>query len=178
MDKMTKGRSERSEKIELLKKLFEATQGGVLTDFRGLDVAEITDLRRRFREVGVDYQVVKNTLTRIAVTNTSYESLSEFLKGPTGVASSDNDAFASAKVAIDYAKENGKFQVKCGFIEGSVLSLEEVKELSTLGSKEQLLSQFLSVLNGPTQKFLGVLNGVPQKFLGTLQARADKMENE
>jgi len=173
---MSKGRAERGAKIDVLREQFEATQGGVLTDYRGLDVATITELRSKFREQNITFQVVKNTLTRLAVKGTSYEGLDAYLAGPTAIAFSKDDAMAAAKVAVDFARDHKQFEVKGGFMQGGVLSAAEVTELSSIGSRDQLLAQVLSVFNAPAQKFLGVINGIPQKFLGVLQAQADKME--
>jgi large subunit ribosomal protein L10 len=173
---MSKGRAERGAKIDVLREQFAATQGGVLTDYRGLDVATITELRSKFREQDVTFQVVKNTLTRLAVKGTSYEALDAYLAGPTAIAFSKDDAMAAAKVAVDFAKDHKEFEVKGGFMQGGVLSAAEVTELSSIGSRDQLLAQVLSVFNAPAQKFLGVINGIPQKFLGVLQAQADKLE--
>ncbi len=176
MEKTTKGRAERSAKVEQLKAIFEANQGGVLTDFCGLDVAGISELRSRFREQSVIYHVVKNTLTRLAIKGTSYEGLTEFLSGPTAIAFCETDAIVAARIAVDFAKEYGVFEIKGGFMDGGVLSAAEVGELSTFGDKEQLLARVLSVINGPSRRFLEVLNGAPQKFLGVLKARVEQME--
>lgn len=176
MEKISKSKAERGAKIEVLREQFADTQGGVLTDYRGLDVVTISELRSKFREQGVTFQVVKNTLTRLAVKGTSYESLEEFLAGPTAIAFSKEDAIAAAKVAVEFAKDHEAFEVKGGFMEDNVLSAAEVAELSKIGNREQLLAQVLSVFNAPAQKFLGVVNGIPQKFLGVLQAQADKLE--
>jgi large subunit ribosomal protein L10 len=174
--KKQEGKEERTQIVESLRKQFEEVQGGVLADFRGLNVEQISDLRRRFREVGAKFKVVKNTLTRIAVKDTSYENLQDILVGPTGVAFGHEDPLATAKVAVEFAKDNEALEVKGGFLEGSVLTFDQLVELSKIPGKEALLAQVLSVFNSPGQKFLGVLNGVPQKFLGVLKAQADKIE--
>ncbi len=176
MEKMSRGRAERAEVIEALRKRFEASQGGVVADYRGLDVEAISELRAKFRENDTSFKVVKNTLTRLAVKGTGYESLDECLAGPTAVAFSDKDAIATARVAVEFAKEHEAFQVKGGFMEGGVLSAAEVDELSKLGGRDELLAQLLSVFNAPAQRLLGVLQGVPQKMLGVLQARADELD--
>ena len=176
MEKMSKGRAERSKAIEELRQMFEASAGGVLTDFRGLNVAQITALRRKFREQNVSYRVVKNTLTTIAVAGTSYEGLKEHLSGPTGIAFGTDDSVAAARVAVEFAKENDKLKIKGGFIEGEVLDGDGMVEMSKLGGRKDLMAMLLSAMNGPSQKFLGVINGVPQKFLGVLNAQADKLD--
>ncbi len=175
MEKVTKGRAERSAKIDELRGMFEAHKGGVLADYRGLDMKAISELREKLREHNVTFHVVKNTRTRLAVKGSSYETLDQYLKGPTGIAFSEQDAILAAKVTMEFAKENSAFEVKEGFMEGGVLAPAEVAELSKLGGKDQLLAQMLSVFNAPAQRMLGVLNGVPQKFLGVLQAQEEKI---
>lgn len=174
--KISAGRQKRSEEIQALKSLFEAVQGGVLTDYRGLNVEQISDLRRKFRERGVSYKVVKNTLTRIAVEGTSYQDLVNLLTGPTGIAFTEGDPIAPAQVAVEFSKDHEALEVKGGFMEGQVLSEAEVREVSKLSGVKELKAQFLATLNGPAQKLLGVLNAAPQKFLGVLKAQAGKME--
>jgi large subunit ribosomal protein L10 len=104
--KKSAGRQRRSEEIAALKSLFESVQGGVLADYRGLNVEQISDLRRRFRARGVDYKVVKNTLTRIAVGETVYKDLEKLLSGPTGIAFTLGDPIAPAQVAVEFSKEH------------------------------------------------------------------------
>jgi large subunit ribosomal protein L10 len=174
--KTSENRKKRSEEIAALKSLFEGVQGGVLTDYRGLNVEQISDLRRRFRARGVGYKVVKNTLTRIAVEGTAYQELAKLLAGPTGVAFTSGDPIAPAQITVEFAKDHESLQVKGGFMEGQVLSEAEVREVSKLSGVKELKAQFLATLNGPAQKILGVLNAAPQKFLGVLMARADQME--
>lgn len=169
-------RQKRSEEIAALKSMFESVQGGVLTDYRGLNVEQISDLRRRFRERGVGYKVVKNTLTRIAVGETAYKDLDKLLAGPIGIAFTEGDPIAPAQVAVEFSKDHEALEVKGGFMEGQVLSEAQVREISKLSGVKELKAQFLATLNGPAQKILGVLNAAPQKFLGVLLARADQME--
>ena len=173
---ISQSRQQRTDEIARLKAVFEKMEGGVLADYRGLKVKEITDLRRRFREKGVVFQVVKNTLTRLAVKGTDYQELDSILTGPTGIAFGETDPIAAARVAVDFAKDHDALEVKGGFMEGQVLSVQEVLEVSKISGKDELKAQFLSVLNGPSQRLLGVLNGVSQKFLGVLKAQEEKLE--
>jgi large subunit ribosomal protein L10 len=147
-----------------------------VTDYRGLNVEQISDLRRRFREHGIGYKVVKNTLTRIAVEGTHYKELTGLLTGPTGIAFTEGDPIAPAQVAVEFSKDHEALEVKGGFMEGQVMSEAQVREVSKLAGVKELKAQFLATLNGPAQKFLGVLNAAPQKFLGVLKAQAEKME--
>ncbi len=170
------GRQVRSDQITELKGLFANVQGGVVTDFRGLNMKQMTELRRRFRQKGVSYKVVKNTLTRIAVENTSYQGLEKYLAGPTGIAYTDGDPIVPFKIALDFAKENQALNIKGGFIEGSVLTEQQVTAVSKLGGKNEVRAQFLSVFNAPAQKLLSVFNAASQKFVGVLKAQEEKLE--
>lgn len=170
------GKQQRSEEIARLQGVFESVEGGVLADFRGLKVKDMSELRNRLREQGASFKVVKNTLARLAVEQTNLRELGKNFAGPTGVAFAHGDAIAVARAAVEFAKDNDALEIKAGFLDGRVLNKEQILELSKLSSKQDLLAQFLSVLNAPAQKFLGVLNGVPQKFLGVLEARAQQME--
>jgi len=173
---VSESRQRRSEEIARLKDAFEAVEGGILADFRGLKVKEMSEFRNRLREQGASFKLVKNTLARLAVEQTTLRQLGESFTGPTGVAFAHGDAIAVARAAVEFAKDNDALQIKAGFLDGQVLDREQVLEMSKLSGKQDLMAQFLSVLNAPAQRFLGVLNGVPQKFLGVLQARAEQME--
>lgn len=173
--KQNEGREARTAEVAVLKETFLKVSGGVVADYRGLTVEQMTKLRRKFHEQGVRFQVVKNTLTRIAVDGTDYKTLDAILAGPTGVAFGSTDALAPARVAVEFSKETDKFQIKGGFLDGKVLSKAEVVELSKLPGKNELRAQLLSAINGPAQSLLGVLNGVPQKLLGVLDAQAQKL---
>jgi large subunit ribosomal protein L10 len=114
-------------------------------------------------------------LTRIALQDTEYRDLVDLISGPIAVAYTDGDPIAPARVAVDFAKDHESLEVRGGFMEGTVLSESEIKEISRIPGIKELKAQFLSVLNGPSQRFLGVLNGLPQKFLGVLKAREEQM---
>ena len=137
-----------SEKQAIVADLTEKIQGaagGVLVDYKGITVAEDTALRAEMRKNGVDYAVVKNTLTRFAVKNAGLEELSSVLEGTTSLAVSATDPVAPARVVSEFSKKmNGeKFIVKAGFVDGKVISVDEVKALADLPSKEVLLSMLL-----------------------------------
>jgi large subunit ribosomal protein L10 len=173
---ISKGRAERGGKIEQIKGFFSKVEGGVLTDFRGLKVSQITDLRRRFRAQKVAYRVLKNTLVKIAVRGTPLEDLAKMLEGPTGIAFGSDDPIAPARVAMAFAKDNDALKIKGGFLDGLILSVPEVAMVSKLGGKNQMRAQLLSAFNAPAQQFLAVLNAVPQQLLGVLDARARQIE--
>lgn len=140
---------DKAQVVEQLKEKFEGSQAAVLVDYRGLNVAEITELRKQLRDNDIDYKVYKNTLARRAVEGTDLEELTETLVGPTALAFSKDDVVAPAKVLHAFAKNHEKLEIKGGVIEGKVASLEDIKELSTLPDHDGLVSMLLSVLQAP-----------------------------
>ena len=128
---------------------FNESQSSVLVDYRGLDVAEITALRKELRDNNVDYKVYKNTLARRAVADTDLSDLEETLVGPTAIAFGKDDVIAPAKILHEFSKKHEALEIKGGVIEGRVATLDEIKELSTLTDYEGLVSMLLSVLQAP-----------------------------
>ncbi len=168
-----------SEKQAIVADLTEKIQGaagGVLVDYKGITVAEDTALRAEMRKNGVDYAVVKNTLTRFAVKNAGLEELSSVLEGTTSLAVSATDPVAPARVVSEFSKKmNGeKFIVKAGFVDGKVISVDEVKALADLPSKEVLLSMLLSAMQGPVRGLAVSLDATISGLARALQAVADQ----
>ncbi len=148
---------------ELTEKLKSAT-AGVLVDYKGITVADDTALRKEFREAGVDYAVVKNTMLRFAAKNVGLDGLVPSLEGTTAIALSENDAVAPAKVAAKYAdKIKDGFSIKAGFMDGDVLSADKVVEVGKLPSKDQLIGQLLSVLTGNIRGMAVALNAIAEQ---------------
>ena len=137
---------------EITEKL-KASKATILVDYRGLDVAAVTELRKQLREAGVDFKVYKNTLVRRATAEVDMTELDDQLVGPTAIAFSNEDVVAPAKVLNNFAKENEALEIKTGVIEGNVVSLDEIKALAELPSREGLLSMLLSVLQAPMRNF-------------------------
>jgi len=125
----------------------------IITDYRGLTVAEVTELRRQLREAGVEYQVLKNTMTRRAAQQASVSGLEELLKGPNAIAFGFDDVVVPAKVLFNFARTHKALELKGGIVEGKVISAQEVANLATLPSREGLLSMLLSVLQAPMRNF-------------------------
>ncbi|MBF4500953.1 50S ribosomal protein L10 [Savagea sp. SN6] len=125
----------------------------IVVDYRGLSVAQATELRKQLREAGVDMTVYKNTMSRRAAESLGYEALNEFLTGPNAIAFSTEDVIAPAKVLNNFAKENEQLEIKAGIIEGNLVSVDEIKALAELPSREGLLSMLLSVLQAPMRNF-------------------------
>lgn len=137
---------------EIATKLRES-QTTVLVDYRGLNVAQVTELRKQLREAGVEFKVYKNKLAKRATAEVELTELDEQLVGPTAIAFSVNDAIAPAKIINDFAKKNDALEIKAGVLEGRVVTVEEVKALAELPSREGLLSMLLSVLQAPIRNF-------------------------
>ncbi len=148
----------------------------ILTDYKGLDVAAVSQLRRDLRNENIEYQVVKNTLLIRAAEETDVSAIKEHFKGPSAVALSYDDPVAPAKVLTKFAEDNDKLEIKIGVMNGKVLELSEIKALSKLPSKEVLLGQMLSVLNGVPTSLVRVLAEVPRSFLNVLTAIKDQKE--
>ena len=121
----------------------------VVVDYRGLNVAEVTELRKQLREAGVEFKVYKNTLTRLAAESAEVAELNEALTGPNAIAFSTEDVIAPAKILNDFAKKHEALEIRAGVIEGNVATKEEVQALAELPSREGLLSMLLSVLQAP-----------------------------
>lgn len=150
--------AKKAQVIEIAEALKSATTG-VLVDYRGLTVEEDTKLRNNLREAGVKYFVVKNTLLRLAANQTGLEELDSILHGPTALAVSE-DAVAPAKVLADFAKDNDKLEIKSGFMDGKVLSLDEITKLAKTPSKDVLIAKIMGSLNSPISGLARLLNTV------------------
>ena len=167
----------RSEKEQLVTELadkIKSAKAFYYTDFTGLNVKSMTELRRRFRRAGVEYVVVKNTLALRAVNESGL--LGSRLKGPTGVVIG-KDPVTAAKVLSDFAKENEqKPGVKGGMLEGKPIDVAQVQKLATLPSREQMLAQLGAGLQSPMAGFVGALNGLLYMFAGALDALRTQRE--
>jgi large subunit ribosomal protein L10 len=127
----------------------QASQSTIVVDYRGLTVGEVTELRKQLREAGIDFKVYKNSMTRRAAEAAGLSGLNDALTGPNAIAFSNEDVVAPAKILNDFAKKNEALEIKAGVIEGNITSVEEVKALAELPSREGLLSMLLSVLQAP-----------------------------
>jgi len=137
---------------EITEKL-KASKATILVDYRGLNVSEVTELRKQLREAGVDFKVYKNTLARRATAEAELTALDEQLVGPTAIAFSNDEVVAPAKILSDFAKKHEELEIKTGVIEGQVVSVDEIKAIADLPSREGLLSMLLSVLQAPMRNF-------------------------
>lgn len=169
-------REQKAEVVEELHTKFANAKIAVVTDYRGMTVPVMDQLRKALRGKGGEYRVAKNTLLRRAVEGTPYTTLGDHFKGTTAVAVSSGDAVASAKVLADFSKDNPQFQVKMAAMSGKLLDMADLKALAALPPKEVLLAKLLAVMNAVPTNFVRVLGGVPRQFVYALQAVRDKKE--
>ena len=159
----------------LADKLSRATSA-VITDYRGLSVKELQDLRGQLRKEGVEYVVVKNTLARRAANDAGLAEFTSVLTGPVGLAFGYDDLAAPARLLNNYFKANRRLPIMAGLVEGRVLSADQVKTLADLPSREALLAQLAGTLLSPLTQLAGSLNSVMSNFAATLDAYGKKLE--
>jgi large subunit ribosomal protein L10 len=147
---------------EISAKLRESS-ATVVADYRGLNVAQVTELRKQLREAGIEFQVLKNSLVRRATASAELTELDQVLTGPTAIAFSKDDAVAPAKILNDFAKKNDKLEIKGGVVEGRVVDMAQIKALAELPSRDGLLSMLLSVLQAPMRNFALAVKAVAEK---------------
>ncbi|RMH70990.1 MAG: 50S ribosomal protein L10 [Gemmatimonadetes bacterium] len=177
-------RSDKTIVVNQVAAKLQNAQAIYLADFTGLNVASISDLRNKFREeaakhgIELEFQVIKNTLIRIAAAEAGIEGLEPYLEGPTAVAFS-SDIAVPAKVLTDFSKEHdGLPQVKAGVVEGDLFTADQVKQLATLPPREVLLSQLLGSLQSPIQGLASVLQQTVSKFVRVVDAIAKEKETQ
>ncbi len=160
-----------------LREIVAQSNGAILTEYRGLTVAEISTLRKRLRAVNGEYHVVKNTLFKLVAGDTLTPELEKLLTGPTAIVFSKGDVVASTKATLDFLKElrnRPEILVKGGWIDGKMYSVEQVTALSKLPSREQLIAQVVGTIQAPISEFVGTLDNIIGEFVRTIQAIADK----
>jgi large subunit ribosomal protein L10 len=148
----------------------------IVTDYKGLDVTAINDLRRKLRQEEVEYQVAKNSLLVRASEDTDVALIKDMFKGPNAVAMSYGDPVAPAKILSEFAKDNKVLEIKIGVMDGKILDPDAIKSLAALPSREVLLGTFLSALNNVPTGFVRTLAEIPRQLLNVLQAVKDQKE--
>ena len=136
---------------------------GVLVDYKGINVADDTALRKELREAGVEYTVTKNTMIELAIKDTNLEGLSECLAGTTALATSKDDYVAAARILCKFANTHKDFNVKSGFLDGEVISLEKIDSLAKLPSREILLATVCNAFNAPISAFARAVQAIVDK---------------
>lgn len=164
----------KSQIVEEIKEKIRSSQSLVLVDYRGLNVAELTELRKRYREAGVDYKVYKNTMMSFAFKDLGLEEVEDYLKGPSAVAFSLNDPASAAKITTEFAKTNDKLKIKAGIVDGKIIDENGVKSLAELPPREVLIAQVLGGFNSPIQGFANVLQGTIRGLAIALNAIAEQ----
>lgn len=163
--------------LEALKGAFSKASVALVADYRGLTVAEITDLRRRIQNVGGDFTVAKNTLVRLATQDDSWKAIAPYLAGPTALAIGFDDPVIIAKTLTDFAKEKRKVQIEIrgGVLQGNALDAKAVKALADLPSREQLLAKLMGSINSPATGVVMATAGVARKLVYALEARRKQL---
>ena len=154
---------------------FQRAKLAVLTDYRGLTVRDLATLRGQLRGAGVEYEVAKNTLLRLAARNSGIEGAEELLAGPTAIAFCYEDVVAPARTLADFARTSRVLNVRGGLLDGRVIGPEDISRLATLPPVEQLRAEVVGAIGGPLSGLVGVLNGLLQTLVGTLEARSEQM---
>ena len=169
-------REEKASVVSQLSDKIGKAKIAIVTDYRGMTVADFEELRRELKKSNAEIQVAKNTLLRRAVQDTSFELIQDSLKGTTALTVSYDDPVAPAKILTKFAKDHDELQIKIGCLEGKALDQAGIEALSKLPSKEILLGQLASALNAVPTNFVRVLNALPQKLVYALQAVKDQKE--
>lgn len=170
-------RPEKEAKVSEVQQKFTMAKSVILADYRGLNVMEVTELRKKLREAGVEYRVVKNTLTSRAAKAANIDGLDQFLSGPTALAFGIEDVVVPAKILAEFAKDHKKLELKGGVLEGKVIDLAAVNELANLPSREALLGQLAGMLQAPIRGLVTVLSGPLRNLTYAVEAvRKQKAE--
>ncbi len=162
----------KNEKIEYFKKQFEQAKVAIVTDYRGLSVDEITQLRRALQKENSDFTVTKNTLCKIASKGTNFEAIESLMQGPNAIAFGFGDEVSAAKVVAKFIKENKKGEIIGGVMEGNLLNADEAKKLANMPSREELYAKILGSINSPASGIVYGVNGVMSALVRAIDAVA------
>ena len=171
----------RSDKEQLLEEYTEGLAKAphvFLLGYQGIKVPQVTELRARVRQSGGEYVVVKNTLALRAIDSQALDQLKEHFVGPTAVVFSQNDPVAVAKALTDYAKDVPAVKFKAGLVEGRAIAADQIKDIASLPSREELIAKLLFLLQSPVTRFARVLAAVPQSFVSVLDQVRKKKEEQ
>lgn len=155
--------AKKAEAVKNVNEMLTNAETAIVVDYRGLTVAEVTDLRKQLRDAGIKMMVIKNKILERAVEGTDYEDLKSTFVGPTAVAFSEEDAIAPAKILKKFADDHEALEIKGGFIEKKVQTLDKINEYATLPSREDLLSMLASALQDPMRKIARAVKAVADK---------------
>lgn len=167
---------EKIEAVAKMKEMFETSDTFFITDYQGLNVADMTDLRNKLRNSNVQYLIAKNTLLKIAIKEAGYDNLDQFFSGPTAVAFTSDDAAAAAKVLNESFKAHKLPIMKAFMVEKDLYSGTEIGRLADLPSKETLLAQVVASVEAPFSELVGSLDGFFRELIGSIDALAEKVK--
>ncbi|HDS30434.1 MAG TPA: 50S ribosomal protein L10 [Firmicutes bacterium] len=173
---MEKSRQIKERKVGKFREDFSESRSVVFADYKGLTVEQMETLRRNLREVGANMRVIKNTLARVGLHELGIQDLDDDLDGQVAFVFSKTDAVVGTKAAFDFSRKNEKFKILGGYFDGRKLGLEQVKELASLASREELQARLVGTLSAPLMKIASILSAPLQELVGTLQARVSKLE--
>lgn len=177
-DYQTRVTEEKKGFVKELQNKFEKSDDFIFTDYRGLTVSQITELRTKLREENASYRVIKNRYAKIALKNLEQPEVDDILVGPTAVALPEGESGAVAKALVNFSKEY-PVEIKGGIVDGRVFSANQMVEYSKLPTRDELIAKLMSTMNAPMQNLVYAMNGVQSKLVRTLQAVADqKKESE
>ncbi len=169
-------KEEKGQVIEELKEKFSEAKAVILTDYKGMTVAELSDLRRLLRGGGIDYRVVKNTLARLASEDTPISAAKDVFKGPVGIALGYQDPVMTAKKVLEFSRKNEKLKLSGGVIEGKLYTANEVKTIADLPPREALLSMLAGAFQAPLSKMAAALSATVSSFAYAMNALKTKRE--
>ena len=163
-------REQKEQSLSELRRLFQTAKVAVMTDYRGLNVAAVTKLRRKLSAAGGQFKVAKNTLSAIAAREAGLEGLDQYLSGPVGIVFGLTDPAGPAKALLEFAREFKTFEIKGGAIEGRVVDAQAVRELAELPPREVLYARVLGGMQGPMYGLVNVLQGTVRNLVYVLEA--------
>jgi large subunit ribosomal protein L10 len=164
--------------VDELSEKLATSSAAIITDYRGLSVSQMADLRNRLRQQGVEYAVAKNTLTALAAKKARVEVIEPVLEGPTAIAFVKDDPVAAAKAILDFARTSKILSVKGALLQGKLINAGQVEQLATLPPREVLIGRVLGQVQAPLYGLVGVLSGPARSFAYLLQARIDQLNAE